>query len=588
MDDRPLLHFPADASPPPAREEQEEQEEETRDQQEGEEERPAETASTSDSSTEDRLSASARLFPFSAAFSVDDVDDADDVDGDTINLNPRNNRSNSSSSSSRSSRSHRSHGCSGNGNGENGGGATRVERAARRGGGGGLPLGVRRRLLHVLVQDGLHSRQFAVSLKSADALWWYEYTHAAKSRMVFMLAAILFMMLIFVEKPSSNARSNAHSAPHQYTLSRVSTSTGTKSPVQSVHQYVLPPSVTLPVECALLAVVWLDVFAHLRYHGRAWRRQLCRPTWTASRFLVALVITLDLATTPVGIPTRFSRGLRVWLLLSRMRNLRNALSMAFRTLPAVSLIGAFVFFFMILFALVGWLIFDPSHSPWDQMRSNATTKSGLCSSYDEVCDGYFSSFPDALYQMWILLAGVNYPNVMLPYYALSRWAALFFMVYLTLGRIFMMRLLITAAYGAYQEELFKRIETRELRATKAFTATFRIMSRVTGGVRAADWLALVCSVRPDLGAPVARAIFDAAAGLGGRQANGNAAAGLGDRQANGSNSSSRNRKSSLHTNNELDDFRLDSDAGVDSTENYIRRGGGGGGGGGETQKEKSQ
>ena len=117
---------------------------------------------------------------------------------------------------------------------------------------------------------------------------------------------------------------------------------------------------------------------------------------------------------------------------------------------------------MILFSLIGWLIFNPDNPPWDRIRYNAT-KSGLCSSYDEVCNGYFETFADALYQMWILLAGVNYPNVMLPYYALSGWAAAFFMVYLTLGRIFMMRLLITASYGAYQEELFKRIEVREER-----------------------------------------------------------------------------------------------------------------------------
>ena len=360
-------------------------------------------------------------------------------------------------------------------------GFTLIDRADK------LSSDVRMRLLKVLVEDGLHSRQFAVGLKTENSLWWYEYAHSNYSRGFFIAASVLFLLMVFVEKPSSNTRS------------------------AGAYEYI-PRYITLPIEALLLLVVWLDIFAHLRYHGKLWKKQLCRSTWTSSRFFVAVIITLDIATTSVGFQIRFSRPFRVWLLLSRLRNLRNAFSMALRTLPSVSLIGTLVFFLMILFSLIGWLIFNPANAPWSSIISNET-KSGLCSSYDDVCNGYFSTFPNALYQMWILLAAVNYPNVMLPYYTASPWSACFFIAYLTIGRIFMMRLLITAAYGAYQEELFSRIEIKEQRAAKAFTATFRIMSRSNGGVIIKDWIALVAKIRPDLGLPVAKAIFNAATGL---------------------------------------------------------------------------
>ena len=55
---------------------------------------------------------------------------------------------------------------------------TLVERAITAPPSGGLSPGARLRLLHVLVSDGLHARPFAVSLKTEQALWWYEYTHA--------------------------------------------------------------------------------------------------------------------------------------------------------------------------------------------------------------------------------------------------------------------------------------------------------------------------------------------------------------------------------------------------------------------------
>ena len=77
--------------------------------------------------------------------------------------------------------------------------------------------------------------------------------------------------------------------------------------------------------------------------------------------------------------------------------------------------------------------------------------------------------------------------------------------------MFLMRLLITAAYGAYREELFKRIQIRENRTHLAFSTVFDIVtSRGQYGIELHEWLRLVEEVRPKFQMEVARAIFIAA------------------------------------------------------------------------------
>ena len=112
-------------------------------------------------------------------------------------------------------------------------------------------------------------------------------------------------------------------------------------------------------------------------------------------------------------------------------------------------------------------------------------------------------------------SSASYPAVALPYLEVSFFSAFFFVAYLTLGQIFLMRLLITAAYGAYREELFKRIQKRETRTHTAFSSAFYILTdsrnsnNCTNGIVLKEWLRLVKQVRPKFRKEVARAIFHA-------------------------------------------------------------------------------
>jgi len=66
---------------------------------------------------------------------------------------------------------------------------------------------------------------------------------------------------------------------------------------------------------------------------------------------------------------------------------------------------------------------------------------------------YFSSLEDSFWNMLVLLTTSNFPDIMLPAYAQSRWYALFFIIYLILGLFFLMNLVLAVFYNNYRSEI---------------------------------------------------------------------------------------------------------------------------------------
>ena len=136
-------------------------------------------------------------------------------------------------------------------------------------------------------------------------------------------------------------------------------------------------------------------------------------------------------------------------------------------------------FFVLFGALLGWLIFDPSLSPWNKIPSNHTTPSGLCSDFSPTCNSYFAKTGDAVYQSMILLTGANFPNIMLPYFPRGPPGVLgFFVAHVTFGFYFLNRLLVAAAFTSYKKDTRRRInETMRLR-NKCLRRAFVVLSMV--------------------------------------------------------------------------------------------------------------
>jgi len=71
--------------------------------------------------------------------------------------------------------------------------------------------------------------------------------------------------------------------------------------------------------------------------------------------------------------------------------------------------------------------------------------------FDDSVEGelYFGSLADSCWYMLILLTTANYPDIMMPAYAESRWYCIFFILYLLLGLFFLFNLVLAVFYNNY-------------------------------------------------------------------------------------------------------------------------------------------
>ena len=64
------------------------------------------------------------------------------------------------------------------------------------------------------------------------------------------------------------------------------------------------------------------------------------------------------------------------------------------------------------------------------------------------------------YQLWILLSGINFPDLLTPYYERRPVSAFFFVIYLLLGYFFLARLVLAIAFKSYKQDCHTRLITR--------------------------------------------------------------------------------------------------------------------------------
>ncbi|XP_028167785.1 two pore calcium channel protein 1-like, partial [Ostrinia furnacalis] len=78
---------------------------------------------------------------------------------------------------------------------------------------------------------------------------------------------------------------------------------------------------------------------------------------------------------------------------------------------------------------------------------------------EHVDNGHFKTISDSFVSMFVLLTTANFPDVMMPSYAKSKWYALFFILYIITVLYVLMNLMLAVVY-----ETFTRIEREKCRA----------------------------------------------------------------------------------------------------------------------------
>eukprot|EP00949_MAST-11_sp_MAST-11-sp1_P004150 g4150.t1 len=313
-----------------------------------------------------------------------------------------------------------------------------------------------------LIEDALHGRKHGIELESYAQLRLYRIFHTPYWRNITFILSWALLLLTAVEPPST---SSSRTAP--------------------THG-MWPVVITVFVEAICVIVLWVDVIVHRMWLGK---KHFMRHGWALTKALVLCLISIDLVlmALPFVQTVRFSRPFRPWLLVSRMRNVRNSFSAAVRTVPAFLPTLSLLCFLVAQSGLLAWLIFDPHDPTWKDIPNNSTP-SGFCSTYATECDAYFSTLSDSVWQTVLLLSGITFPDVALPYWEASRWSIVFFIFNLLVGYWFLMRLLVAASYNRYHEECMKNIDTRRQRESIALNGAFTIARGMERkGVSLARW-----------------------------------------------------------------------------------------------------
>ncbi|XWS68638.1 hypothetical protein CRYUN_Cryun04dG0108000 [Craigia yunnanensis] len=106
------------------------------------------------------------------------------------------------------------------------------------------------------------------------------------------------------------------------------------------------------------------------------------------------------------------------------------------------------------------------YGPYQYARCNATWLLFLLFAswvayvmFEETQEGklVFTSFGTTLYQMFVLFATSNNPDVWIPAYKASRWYCLFFVLYVLVGVYFVTNLILAVVYDSFKSQLAKQV-----------------------------------------------------------------------------------------------------------------------------------
>lgn len=271
------------------------------------------------------------------------------------------------------------------------------------------------------IKDGVHGRKIGYRL-DRDALFLNEIFHSETYRLVYILVVALMCSLAFSENPG----------------------------IESVNTFLVVDLLCLFVFGVDLTIRWYMSSVETRH------KYVTRQPWAVVRMILLLVTCADLSVNllfPAFNPYRYSRALRPFFFIARGRNIRIIFSSFLHALREVLIVLGLSFCFVAFFGLVGYLIFsDTSDDP------SAT---------------FFNSLSSSMYTMLLILNCMPYmARSMYPYYKMSHWSALFFVLFVLLTNLFLLKLTIAVSYKSYKRNtenmLYKRLQKRKAALYAAF------------------------------------------------------------------------------------------------------------------------
>ncbi|XP_028170350.1 two pore calcium channel protein 1-like [Ostrinia furnacalis] len=207
--------------------------------------------------------------------------------------------------------------------------------------------------------------------------------------------------------------------------------------VPAVHAFGLPVWAHGTIELLALSVIGIELHLKLKWIG--WSTILKhKRTMIKGITLFIMVLEAVVVVCRQSSHFRVTRALRPIFLVDTRHcgGVRRFIRQILQSLPPIIDMLGLLMFFVATYSLLGYYLFS-----------------------EHVDNGHFKTISDSFVSMFVLLTTANFPDVMMPSYAKSKWYALFFILYIITVLYVLMNLMLAVVY-----ETFTRIEREKCRA----------------------------------------------------------------------------------------------------------------------------
>lgn len=215
----------------------------------------------------------------------------------------------------------------------------------------------------------------------------------------------------------------------------------------SVSNFHLPVGVHGIIELLALGIIGVELILKLRWTG--WST-IIKHRRTAVKGGALLVMILEALIVLIRRESHFrvTRALRPIFIVDTKAcgNARRFIRQILQSLPPILDMLGLLLFFMSTYALLGYFLFSHHHT-----------------------NLYFKTLADSFVSMFVLLTTANFPDVMMPSYAISKWNAVFFISYISIVLYVLMNLMLAVVYETFtaiEKDKFRKLLLHKRKACK--------------------------------------------------------------------------------------------------------------------------
>ncbi|XP_026313450.1 two pore calcium channel protein 1-like isoform X2 [Hyposmocoma kahamanoa] len=258
----------------------------------------------------------------------------------------------------------------------------------------------------IYLEEGLNNEKFDSHPSSPEELPAYLRVHNPWYHGLDLLASLVLILLAFTEDPA-------------------------------VPAFELPVWAHGTIELAALAVIGVELHLKLKWIGVG---TILKHKRTMLKGITLLIMVLEAVVVLCRQSSHFrvTRALRPIFLVDTRHcgGVRRFIRQILQSLPPIVDMLGLLMFFVVTYSLLGYYLFS-----------------------EHIDNGHFKTISDSFVSMFVLLTTANFPDVMMPSYAKSKWYALFFILYIITVLYVLMNLMLAVVY-----EAFTRIEREKCRA----------------------------------------------------------------------------------------------------------------------------